>query len=52
MEELAAETVRLPRPCAAPRVRPSPPLSSCEYHSTAQREKKTSIVCEIFTSFE
>ena len=40
MEEHAAETVRLPRPCAAPRVRPSPPLPSCEYHSATRVKEK------------
>lgn len=53
MEEREAETVALPRLCAVPKVRPSPPLSSYEYHSTTTVGKnKSVIVCEIITCFE
>ena len=52
MEERAAETVPLPMPCAVPAVRPSPPRSSCEYHSTTTVRKKSLVVCEIITRFD
>lgn len=53
MEEREAETVPLPRLCAVPKVRPSPPLSSYEYHSTTTVGKnKSVIVCEIITRFQ
>ena len=52
MEERAAERVPLPRPCAVPLVRPSPPLSSCEYHSITTVRKKSLRLREIITCFD
>ena len=52
MEERVTEKVPLPRPCAVPGVRPSPPLSSYEYHSTTTAGIKSVIVCEIITCFD